>query len=495
MKKNKILTILSFTTLTLCGLAACESDGEEQLAEFSFTVGLESNKSALELGDEDRIVVSTNGVDAENRNYEFTINGSSTAISLGTPNGLYCPISADAIGTAAIVVKETRSEMQRPLKITVTDNYGNANGGFNYASLSGEEAISTRTKILGKLEKYAVESHLTGITLFENGGYIKFSSRLEIPTEEYITGYGFGTLAEGDIIDDLPGENNADYKRYYHSAQSSNPGKINAMDDTGSQVSDLSDYITRGYWGNKMNATKNGYDWYPVLAKDTVNGKPNNRPIPVYDKENPLNLYKRWRIYVKTGADGAKYRTNGRFKSQWDNRDVQIEDYEFTLKMLLTGANGLFRGGEMASDKTYGIKGAQTFYNKTKGTNVDQATIDDTWNDMRDKGELGFSYNKDESYIEIELVNEIDDFTAMHQLSSKLYSPLPQEFVQMLGNGEVKTGCKIYGEGKDNYVLSGEKINLTPNDTTLSLGAYYLEHWEDDYIAFKQNDTWFERKT
>ena len=494
MKKNNILTILSFTALTLCGLSAC-GDDDDGVGEFAFTVSLESGKSSLELGDEDRIVVMTNGVDAENRNYEYTLSGSSTAISLGTPDGLYCPISADSIGTATIVVKETVSEKQIPLKITVTDNYGNANGGFNYASLSGEEAISTHTKILGKLEKYAVESHLTGITLFENGGYVKYSSRLEIPTEEYITGYGFGTLAEGDIIDDLPGENNAEYKRYYHSAQSSNPGKINAMDDTGSQVSDLSDYITRGYWGTKMNATKNGYDWYPVLAKDTVNGKPNNRPIPVYDKENPLNLYKRWRIYVKTGADGAKYRTNGRFKAEWDNKPVEIEDYEFTLKMLLTGVNNLVRGSEMASDKSYGIKGAQSFYNRTKSTTVDQSKIDSIWNEMKASGELGFSYNKAESYIEIELINEIDDFTAMHRLSSNLYSPLPQAFVQMLGNGEVKVGCKLYGEGKDNYVLNGEKIELTPKDTTLSLGAYYLEDWKDEYILFKQNDTWFERNT
>ena len=169
---------------------------------------------------------------------------------------------------------ETISENKQVLNVDITDKSNPANGGFNYASTSGTEAIATRTEILGKLEKYAVESHLTGITLFENGGYVKYSSRLDIPTDEYITGFGFGILSEGDITDDLPGATEK-YKRYYHSAQSSNPGKINAMDDTGSQVSDLSGYITSTYWGTKMNNTKNGYDWYPILAKDTVDGKPN----------------------------------------------------------------------------------------------------------------------------------------------------------------------------------------------------------------------------
>ena len=490
--KHKGIKLL-FTTLMVAGFAtACKE--EEPPVPFDFNISLQSGKTILEIGDTDNIVVLTNGSDENDRTYTYSINGNVPYASLGTPDGLKCPVKAEDIGKVTFVVKETRSAIQKVLNVDIVDNSDVANGGFNYASSSGAEAIAQRTEILGKLEKYAVESHLTGITLFENGGYVKYSSRLDIPTDEYITGFGFGILSEGDITEDLPGATDK-FKRYYHSAQSSNPGKINAADDTGSQVSDLSGYITSPYWGTKMNSTKNGYDWYPILAKDTVNGKPNTRPIP-QGATNPLNLYKRWRIYVKTGADGAKYRTNGMFKDTWDNKPVEIEDYEFAVKMLLTGANGLVRGSEMAADKTYGIKGAQSFFNRTKSADVTQEFVDKTWNDMKASGELGFAYNKEESYIEFELINEIDDFTAMYTLSSNLYSPLPQTFVQMLGNGEVKNGAKVYGEAKENFELSnGSKVTLTPNDTALSLGAYYLEEWKDEYIAFKQNDTWFERAT
>ena len=244
MKKHLGVKLM-FTTLMACGLAGCPEKRPD--GDFAFTIQLESGKSTLEIGDKDKIVVNTNGIDDTDRTYTYSINGNSSYASLGTPEGTYCPVTAEAIGKVTFVCKEERSGNQAVLSVDITDNSDPANGGYNYASTSGAEAIATRTEILGKLEKYAVESHLTGITLFENGGYVKYSSRLDIPTEEYITGYGFGILSEGNITEDLPGEENANFKRYYHSAQSSNPGKINAADDTGSQVSDLSGYVTSPY--------------------------------------------------------------------------------------------------------------------------------------------------------------------------------------------------------------------------------------------------------
>ena len=398
MKIRRITTALLFTVLAGTTLAGCGEENNTTQGTFSFTLSLESGKSTIEIGETDYIVVRTNGVDDAGKSYTYTSNKTNIA-TCGTPDGLKCPITALAEGSVIFSVKETTTNKKVNLPVTVTSSYPTANGGKNYASASGKEAIAKRTEILGKLEKYAVESHLTGITLFENGGYVKYSSRLDIPTQEYITGYGFGILSEGDITADLPGAA-AGYERYYHSAQATNPGKINAMDDMGAQVSDLASYITSAFWGTKMDSHQTGYEWYPVLAKDKVGGKDNLRPLPVDatgklvsegGQENVLGLYNRWRIYVKTGAsDGVKYRTNGLFKASWDNRPVALEDYEFTIKMLLTGANELFRGAELAGDKTYGIKGAQSYYNKTKGKDKSQEEIDNTWNKMKENGDIGF---------------------------------------------------------------------------------------------------------
>ena len=67
-----------------------------------------------------------------------------------------------------------------------------ADGVYSYLSLTNAE----RTNILGILEAYAVRNGITGISLFENGGYVMYSSRVQVGTENYITGYGFGTLAD-----------------------------------------------------------------------------------------------------------------------------------------------------------------------------------------------------------------------------------------------------------------------------------------------------------
>ena len=68
-----------------------------------------------------------------------------------------------------------------------------------YVSASYEE----RTVILGILEKYAVENFLTGLVVYGDGGYVMYNERVNPGTGDwsnYIPGYGFGVLAEGDLL-------------------------------------------------------------------------------------------------------------------------------------------------------------------------------------------------------------------------------------------------------------------------------------------------------
>lgn len=68
-----------------------------------------------------------------------------------------------------------------------------------YVAASYEE----RTVILGILEKYAVDNFLTGLTIYGNGGYVMYQDRVNPGTGDwtnYIPGYGFGVLAEGDLL-------------------------------------------------------------------------------------------------------------------------------------------------------------------------------------------------------------------------------------------------------------------------------------------------------
>ena len=164
-----------------------------------------------------------------------------------------------------------------------------------YAKASYDE----RAEILGKLESYAMNNNLTGITLYEDGGYAMYNTRIQKGTENFIPNYGFGILTEGNILEELPSsaEPTAAYRKYYHTYEPNDPATINYLNDKGSQVSDLFDYISSSYYGNKMNSTKDGYEWYPILAKEF--------PIAVNPDEDGYATT--WKIKVKTEADGLVY--------------------------------------------------------------------------------------------------------------------------------------------------------------------------------------------
>jgi len=196
---KKTFILASFATTAVFALASCDMPWKPKPkggdVEFDFSVSLNSGKTTLEIGDTDNVKISTNiADDSEQRSYTYK---SSNSERLSVNESGYV-VAGPQAGSVRITVTEAKSEISKTLDLSIIDSATPASGGFNYSSSAGQEAIAKRTEILGKLEKYAVESHLTGITLFENGGYVKYSNRLEIPAKEYITGYGFGILTEGD---------------------------------------------------------------------------------------------------------------------------------------------------------------------------------------------------------------------------------------------------------------------------------------------------------
>ena len=538
MKKAKILT--TTIALALAGVGAVSvmsgcgkndnPDEPEEKVYFSFSIGVKSGRSVLPLNEKNEsIVIYDNGVDTAGRTYQFSSLDESIATI--SSDGKITPVKP---GKVNFVVMETKSGYvkQLPLDLTITDEAADAKGGFNFANASTDEELDRRAEILSKLEKYTMDTHLTGITLFDNGGYVRYSDRIEFPGQqtnpEYVTGYGFGILTEGKLNGTLPGaELGKLYPTYYHSAIAQDSLKIDQYTATGSQVSDLASYITSSYWGTKLGtkptekkAAYTYYDWYPVLAADKVtlpkrdgDGKlvyidnklqfegdkvDFNEPIPMEDKNN-LGLYKKWRIYVKTDGDinGSvlKYHTNSPTlqSKNYDGRGVTKEDYEFIYKYLFTGSNSIVRGTEMANDSSYGVKGAQRYFNDTKNM-TETVDINNKWKEYVDNDKLGLHVGQDDvngAYIDIELINAIDPFTAMYTLSSSLVSPLPEDFfigANSISGDKMQQSAKLYGKfnnGGDDAIL----------DYTLCCGPYVLEKWDkNSQIVFKRNNDWFDYK-
>ena len=332
------------------------------------------------------------------------------------------------------------------------------NGVFSYVNESGAE----RTKILGILEQYAVEEKLTGLTIFNNGGYVLYSPSVRKGANNYIPGYGFGVLGDGEITADLAGETNESWKRYLHSYLSEDPASLNYMDDKGSVVGDLIGYVNSAYFDAKMNETKDGYEWKGVLAKQ-------DRPEAM-NKSSATGLATKFRFEVKVGSE-MKYTTLSSKYSQFNDREVALEDYLTPYKIYYTKAYGMARGSENLSGAG-SIKGASSYYNASgKGFNQEK------WDKLGIKAYV----EGGKSYLEFELNTACNEFFAMYYLSSGMFAPVPEDFIKAIGNGDFAAGVKAWGK-------NSEDLSENILDHWLSTGPYTLERWDNEQqIVFKRN--------
>lgn len=357
------------------------------------------------------------------------------------------------LGLSALALASCSSSEVGKKFVNVDNGDLTVNVGGENVSFKGESAAE-RNKILGLLEKYAVENNLTGISLFENGGYQMFNPGVQLGTDTYVTGYGFGTLREGNITADLAGETNPAWKRYYHSYEAEDPANLNYMDDRGSVVGGLIGYANASYFDTKLNSSKNGYDWIGGLSKQ-------DRPTAV----NPAadGTSKTFKFEVKVGSE-LKYNTLTADETlkAYAGREVALEDYITPYMLKFTKKIGYARAAEGLDDSS-GIEGSLEYYNSSeKGINEEA---------FKNVGIKAYVENG-KSYLEFTLNEATTPFMAMAYLSSGMYAPVPMDFIKDLGGGDVLEGAKVWGKKTDG--------GLTPVDTTLSTGPYVLEAWETD---------------
>ncbi len=322
-----------------------------------------------------------------------------------------------------------------------------------------------RTEILGKLEKYAVENKLTGLTLYGDGGYVMYNPIVVKGTNNYIPGYGFGVLAEGELNGDLEGETNPAWKRYYHTYETEDPKKINYMDDKGAVVGDLIGYVSAGYFDTEMNETKDGYNWVGDLS-------PVNRPIPI--SPNADGFTNKYRVQVKVGSD-LKYSTSSTKYASYNNREVALEDYITPYKIYYTQAYGMARGSENLTGSS-SLAGTKAYYDGSK------AGFDETlWEGVGIKAiEEG-----GKSYLEFTFNSSCTRFYAMYYLTSAMFAPVPADFITDIGGGNFAQGVKNWG-------VFSETEDIT--DHWLCTGPYMFERWdENQQIVFKKNPNYADR--
>lgn len=348
-----------------------------------------------------------------------------------------------------------------------------ASGAKEFVSSDNGE----RTKILGKLEKYVVDTGMTGLPLFENGGYNIVSSRVVKGTEKYIPNYGFSTFRDGRPNGTLAGETNPALANYYHTWESQDPQTINGLNAEGSLVLDLFGDVQSGYFGTRLNKAKTGYEWYGVLSSK-------DRPYAVVDgvarEADSTELHDTWRVYLRTGqAGGVAYRTLSQRgdRKAFDGQYATRADYVNAFKVLLTKKNGYYRGGELASATSGSFIGASDFYDATE-----EGYDETAW------ARVGIKDGQDAvgDYIDFQFDTPFNRFYAMYNLASSLYCPIPADFFNLVTANGLNPG---------NYGSYNSDKTTTPVDNILSVGALMLERWTDDQeIVMKTNKDWWEIK-
>ena len=450
MKRNqKLLLTCMLSAMALVSVVGCTPDSSStSSSSSSSTVALSDAKTAALATLNDKVAsIDTNAYTDEDLNTLFELQ---TYGQLFIENSTSNDTVADNLNAVLGQIEKFEKETKKL-----------ASGVYSFVASS----YALRTEILGALEKYAVENFLTGISFMDDGGYSLYRPEVQRGVTNYITGYGWGTLSDGDITADLATETNPAWKRYYHTYLTEDPKHVNYGDDKGSVVGDLIGYMASGYWGTRMNETKDGYEWYSDLAKE--------KPQPVNEiGETGLATTYQWKL--KTGADGLKYNTltNDPSLSKYAGRPVEAEDYLTSYKMLFTKGHNWARGAETLTGAG-SIKGSEKYYNASAAGFNEEA-----WKDFGLKVEMVDG----EAVMTVEFNVPCSSFYAMYYMASSIHSPVPMDFIKELGGGDFAKGAALYQK-------SNLEKNYTPVDTSLSCGPYVLESWEaDKAIVFKKND-------
>ncbi len=380
-------------------------------------------------------------------------------------------------------------------------DYEYADGILDYQGAD----VETKSEILAAMEKYAMDSHLAGIPIYDDAGYTLYSPRLTLPTDKYIPNYGYGS-GEGTIDANGPmangktaAENGVLYPTYYQGYALDDSGTFNAWDSQGEDVTGKSGMVSASYFGVAMNETKDNFYWRNDLSKD-------ERPIMLDENGNEVAYTEGatsrfWRVHLSTGEDdgnGVQYcyalSEKSPYYAEFNGRPIRLEDYLTPFKVMLDA--GLTRAANLVQDSS-GFAGAYDYFYSTA--------------DKRDWSQVGIQINEAEGSLDFEFVTPQTQFYAMYNLASSLYAPVPAEFIYRVGGGtndlpddtslDVTQEEAASLDPRWNSIITSGGSNFgriqsgTPEQAVaniISTGPYVVDSWEQNKLCvYSKNDTYF----
>ncbi len=440
---KKLFIILAALGLTLT-LAACKSEDEPPVPDNNAPVlaGVTDASINIDAAFNDATGVTATDEEDGDITSSITVSGTVDITTAGTYTLTYSITDEDGeTVTASRVITVIAAD------VALTE----ATGFFNYKFADPE----LRLDFMAAAEKYLMNNMAAGIPLFASGSFALYSSRLQLPVDNYIAvmGYGtaFGTMSADDstvLMDDGEFGNEGEYT--YRTTISTNPGTFNQWLYDTSTDSDLMANYYDALYSYEFNADKTGYAVVPSMASGA--------PIPIDSTTTDSGklVSKTWQIPLRDDLVWKYHPDTDTSNLPSGHEAITAEDFIDTFKLALDLE--WFRA----------VSGGGDFLSSTNAIYMAQEYLDGdaTWD------EVGLSVV--DGNIEFQFINDMSDWNIRYFLSSFVMTPINVE---------------LFDEFEAN--IEGEETNPygTSEDTIAYHGAYYVDYFEaDKVLRYKEND-------
>jgi hypothetical protein len=287
-------------------------------------------------------------------------------------------------------------------------------GWFNYKFATTE----LRHTFMAAAEKYLMNNMHAGVPLFANGSFALYSSRLQLPVDEYVAvmGYGtrFATMSADDTnvqMEDGSAGNAGEYTYRTHS--STNPQTFNQwIYDTSTDSTFMAEYYGALY-DYVFNADKTGYEVIPVMAAAD--------PAAVDGTSRTTDTGKfvatSWDIEIRDGLTWTYFGgTRPSYLAAADDA-ITADDFVDTYKIALDEEwfRAISGGGDFLGDSQK-IVNAQEYVDGS-------ADWEDVGIEVVDGDTIRFTF-----------VNEMSEWNVKYWLSSFVMAPIHTEMYDELGD-------------------------------------------------------------
>lgn len=436
---KKLLTLLAALALTLT-LAACKPDEVPAENEAPVLVGLQD--VTLTIGDSFNELEGVTASDKEDGDLTSSITVSGT-VNLDAPGSYVLNYSVkdkeDLEATASITVTISDLDIVYP------------NGFYNYKFADTE----LRHTFMAAAEKYLMNTQIGGIPLFASGSFNLYSSRLQLPVDEYVAVMGFGTAFSTMSADDSTvlmddGEAGEVGEYTYRTTVGANPGTFNQWLYDTSTDSDLMGVYYDALYAYEFNADKTGYAVVPSMA----GGDP--EAVNPTTTETGKEVAKVWNIPIRADLEWKFHPdTDAAFLATNPDTAITAQDFVDTFKLALDEQwfRAISGGGDFVHAPNE-IKGAQAYLDGGKWEDVGIKVVD--------------------GKLQLEFVSDQSNWNVRYFLSSFVMTPINTELYDFLGTGLGEDEVNSYG---------------TTEKTVAYHGAYYVHTYEADKIVrMKEND-------